>query len=82
MVFGRNRLKIEFFFENYFIFFIFLHDLTKFNEITLKSEILLYFKKNCIPCNGADNDRKPNGQWGESTLFFIQSSDKDSQNKD
>lgn len=62
-------------------FFIFLHDLTKFNEITLKSEIF-FFLKNPIPCNGADNDRKPNGQWGESTLFFIQSSDKDSQNKD
>lgn len=50
-------------------FFIFLHDLTKFNEITLKSEIL-FKKKTPIPCNGADNDRKTQWPMGRVDAFF------------
>lgn len=35
-----------------------------------------------IPCIGTDYYRKPDSQRGEPTLFSIQGSDKDSQNKD
>lgn len=49
------------------------------SNILLRNAILKQIK---IPCKGTNYDRKSNSQWGEPTLFLIQGSDKDSQNKD
>lgn len=80
MVFGHNRLQIEFFFENYFIFYLFTWlDKIQRNHIKIRNII---FKKTPYLVTEQTMIENPMANGESRRFFFIQSSDKDSQNKD
>lgn len=71
--------KLGFPFENSFNILSVYMNIQTSSNILFRNVILKQIK---IPCKGTNYNRKSNSQRGEPTLFSIQGSDKDSQNKD